>query len=73
MSSMMILLDGSNNADKSRICPKNAIQRLKTAFVRFTAGHIARLRGEDEEEFARKCLENGMNLFGIAPCAPRGM
>lgn len=48
-------------------------KRNEPAFVRFTAEHIARLRGEDEEEFARKCLENGMNLFGIDPCAPRGM
>ena len=48
-------------------------RRNEPAFVRFTTARVAEIRGEDPEEFAVHCLENGMRMFQIDPTAPRGM
>lgn len=48
-------------------------KRNEPAYVRYTSARIAELRGEDPEEFAAQCLQNGLELFGIDPAAPRGM
>lgn len=48
-------------------------KRNEPAYVRHTSAHVAALRGEDPEEFAARCLANGLRLFGIDPSAPRGM
>ena len=48
-------------------------KRNEPTFVQYTAARVAEIRGEDAQEFAERCLENGLKLFNIDPAAPRGM